>query len=730
MDSHPLKTLLHHHLASDASAVQHVPYTLASLTPAALLPSPHSSKWSARITSLLHAKTSDARWAGLCLAQKSALLSQPVMIESAQSWIAVALPLLAVRSLFLPRLNLMYLRTKRKESPPVLRAAIRLLRVIFTTATEMPEFQRQVATPNVAKFTVALISLVETCLDEELKILLLSTLTRIIPIYPTLHRPHQPALTALCFVYLNGNACKPPNAKLTTAASQLYAVLHLTGGKVGAANLWRKAVDDALDFGWTALSSIRTTFLADGRLPQVQSASEPITSVPLNLDRLRCCIVILGDLFSAPVHRLVQVPLGALVKFALALLTCSKEEKVETHLDPTTRMMESLATPRIWALSCDLITALANRQVFLGEAGPVHLTTLQSFGSHLTPSAPRIATCIAFQLEQELTPSERLPFLDALEALFSRCYTTHATLVVNRLAKTVLPCASSVLSQQEETPVVELESNGRSKKGKRVRDFEGDEVFKIRQVVCPTTVDGQIVLRAFAVLQLLLRNGGLSPALQSIVCRVCLSALLALAQMTPASLSPDVRLHALLSATIQKTCVEFASASVDGLSKSLGLIVSTCLAAGTLQHEIEYLLHPRLPPLLRTMPGIEALSLFRTEESEEESHLIKSFGLASVAPSAPPVVRAGSEPVTLLPKRQPTAPAAQPLAPAVEPPAALIFRPTPPAPKPPLKAPSPALKVGPAPAEAPTLPVPMDVEGDETNEDMPSIDLDSDSDSE
>jgi hypothetical protein len=97
MDGHPLKALLQLQLGSDSYAVLHLPYILASLTAESLLPSPHSSKWTARINSLLHSKAPDARWAGLCLAHKTSVLSKSTMIECAQSWIGIVLPVLSVR---------------------------------------------------------------------------------------------------------------------------------------------------------------------------------------------------------------------------------------------------------------------------------------------------------------------------------------------------------------------------------------------------------------------------------------------------------------------------------------------------------------------------------------------------------------------------------------------------------------------------------------------------------
>lgn len=94
--SHPLKVLLQLQLATDSSAVLNLPYTLASLTQDCLLPSSHLPKWTIRINSLLHSKDTGARWSGLCLAHQTSVLSRSVMIDSAQSWLGVALPMLSV----------------------------------------------------------------------------------------------------------------------------------------------------------------------------------------------------------------------------------------------------------------------------------------------------------------------------------------------------------------------------------------------------------------------------------------------------------------------------------------------------------------------------------------------------------------------------------------------------------------------------------------------------------
>lgn len=48
-----------------------------------------------------------------------------------------------------------------------------------------------------------------------------------------------------------------------------------------------------------------------------------------------------------------------------------------------------------------------------------------------------------------------------------------------------------------------------------------------------------------------------------------------------------------------------------------------------LQQEADLLLHPRGPPLVRPLPHVEALSLFRAEENNEELAARKSLALAT-----------------------------------------------------------------------------------------------------
>ena len=53
---------------------------------------------------------------------------------------------------------------------PLLIYSIRLLKNIFTAASDIPELKRQLVTPNVSKYSGALIRIIGMHDDEELKV--------------------------------------------------------------------------------------------------------------------------------------------------------------------------------------------------------------------------------------------------------------------------------------------------------------------------------------------------------------------------------------------------------------------------------------------------------------------------------------------------------------------------------------------------------------------------------
>ncbi|KAG1892257.1 rRNA processing/ribosome biogenesis-domain-containing protein [Suillus subluteus] len=598
MASHPLKSLLQLQLASDASSVLHLSSVLSTLSEDSLSPSPHLQKWTSRVTSLIHSKNAGARWAGICIAYRTSSLSKSTMAEFAQSWAGLALSILT-----------------KPEPLPLLKASIRYLRHVLSAATDVPELQRQLATPTVPKFSQVLVSIVEKTADYELKALAMDTLRDMVILYPSLNRASCSSITNMCHQILNGSAPQRTNKLLLHNAAGLYAVLHYTGGK---------SVDETLQCLWAASMGLRTTFTGKNGPPPSSGPTydDPVLSVALNLDRLQCSAEVLCSLLRTTVQRPVQVSIGRIMEFCLFLLACTPDEEKEGHVDATVRALELAVMPELQSSACDLLCCLAK--------------TVQH---RLTPYVSRLVVMITYHLEQNLPPERRCALLQCIQALLSNSFPPSSELSSTRLVKAIMLSLMPLLSTQFDAHTDEMGS-GQNKKGrKRRRDYEDDGVFKLsKDVICSSTAEGKAILCALDALQVTMRGAELQSAIRSLACRVMLSLSLSLTAMSRSSLSRDVHLHSLVHAKVNDVCLELARGTTSAMSKSLGLVLRSVVTQGNehtmhtkleLQQEVDLLLHPRGPPLVRPLPHVEALSLFRAEESNEERAARTSLALAT-----------------------------------------------------------------------------------------------------
>ncbi|KAH9965998.1 rRNA processing/ribosome biogenesis-domain-containing protein, partial [Russula dissimulans] len=606
---HPLKTFLLFQLASDNAAVLNLPYVIQYLSHQHLQPSPHLQKWLTRINSLIHSKDPGARWAGLSIACQTSILSRELMLENAKGWVSAALPLFS-----------------RQEPLPTLKAATRLLTHIFSVAVDNPEFQRQIASPNVPKVSLALIVIIEDHPNRELKLLALDALSVLVPLYSALYKAPHGRLSALCLRQSNCSARQPLDDSFARATSRLYSVLPATGGKAGAASLWRKSVDEILSIGWGSLSAVSSANMAPHKQHQ-QSMEDPTVSIPLNLDRLRCAVLMLCDLLTSTTARAIQLPLGALMSFSQELLSCTHDnDKEDGHTETSVRAMGAAVVPEICALGCNLLSRLAT-----------------CAGRHLTPHAGRFTNIILFHLERAPPPDRQVVFLRALVSLLANVHVMHSPLILNRIVKVLLSTLSILLPAQSDIktgPVSIVSKKGR-KGRKRAHDYEGDEIFNITtNVICPTSTHNMVISTTLDALRLVLHNPYLPSATCSLVSRVLLSLNIWLPSLDPARLSDDLSFHARILRAFQGASIDLSADTRSAMGRSLGLIIHEFQEPiddpGTPTsslRELDRLLHPRVPLIARAPPNSELPSLFRTEESVEEQEIRESLHLG-VIPSA------------------------------------------------------------------------------------------------
>ncbi|KAG9075307.1 hypothetical protein FRC06_010161 [Ceratobasidium sp. 370] len=369
---HPLELVLQNHLGTDSAALTHLSEVLPVLKQLGIFDTANSGvlgKWNARINSLLHSREASSRWVGLVLAKYTATSSRHILVENAQGW--------------------------KAEPFPNHHAAVRLLTCLFTSVTDMPEFQRQVVIPNVQKCSLALLALAKS--EESnlaLKVLAVDALTQFTTHHPTHHRALQQNLHSFTLEHLQGSfplassTClllDQSTTSLPAAATRLHAILPLTGGKVGASVTWRKSVDSAIGTIWSLLGTLRrtygdvfpTTIPPPFTLPRLPD--DPAIAAPLALDRLRCMI-------RTPTARPVSMPLGSLSQLALKLIQCTTAEPTQppqTPYEPVQRTVEAVAVPELCVAGCMLAQQLS-----------------QTCGKLFTPYVSRFLNAITYQLDQ------------------------------------------------------------------------------------------------------------------------------------------------------------------------------------------------------------------------------------------------------------------------------------------------------------------------------------------
>ncbi|KAG8218676.1 hypothetical protein J3R82DRAFT_4343 [Butyriboletus roseoflavus] len=595
-----LQTLLQF-LVTDASSIAHLPYILDHLSSSCLAPSPHLQKWVTRVTSLMHSKDPAARWAAICIAYRMSFLSKSLLIDNAQSWVGIVFPILS-----------------KPEPVPILRASMRYLCLVFCTAERNLEFQRQIVIPAVPKTSS------------------IRTLAQLVPLYPSLHKALSQRLYALCHQIFSGSVRHATDC-LLDATVNLYAALHFLGGKIGGANLWRTCLDEVLQFSWSAWLALRTTFptsaqlshkaigylcSADGKLSNPLSHADtttgnPLTTVALNLDRLKSGVSAIGALLRAPVSRPVKVPIGHLAAFCWCLLASSLDDEGPTHFDSHVRMAESAVIPQIWMQACRLLSCLT-----------------QTTQDLLAPHTSRLIMIISSHLENNLEHSQKHPFLRCAYRLLYFCPVVGATLAINRLLKATISILSPLYLHQSHTETNSgATSQSRASKRRR-REYEADNVLSATKImVCVTTAECDTLIAALDVVHQCVLNVELAPSTRSLANRVLLSILLSLPSIPPSCLSPDPSFHGKVIRKVRDICVESAQGISHAMSRGTALVLRSFTSENlttrdNLYSHIDLLLHPRRPPFVRTLPFVESLSLSSAEESAEETATRHSLDLA------------------------------------------------------------------------------------------------------
>ncbi|KAF8743078.1 rRNA processing/ribosome biogenesis, partial [Rhizoctonia solani] len=604
---HPLELVLQNHLGTDESAIKYLPNVLTVLQqPGILQETRVLGKWNARINSFLHSREAASRWVGLYIARYTALGSRQILIDNAQGWVGVVLPMLS-----------------KPESPPNHYSAIRLLSYIFTAVTDMPEFQRQVVVPNVQKCSQALLAIAKNSESElDLKLLAIDTLTKLTTYHPTHHKALHQQLLNFTLEHLQGSFPVPSSPSfffdnqlplLVTSVIKLHAVLALTGGKVGAGMMWRQSLDSTIGTIWATLSTLRSTY-AD--VPRPSTITTPFSlpelpvdsavAGPIALDRFRGMIHLLIDLLRTPTSRPVSIPLGQLSHLTLALLRFnanSQSQSTNAIYEAVQRANEDAIVPDLCAAGCMLAQQLA-----------------QTCGKLFTPYASQVFTAITLKLEQNITTELQARLLATIPPIIASTHTPAPSASYNRLAARILKVLSPLLpSSRTHSQAQPLHESGT--KGKKRARYEGDELFSSHSSSTsssPLSLPTHDKLHMAALFALAALIPTLPHTTQATVHRTLLALLLHL---------PRKGGHRQLVQEISRIYASKLGGSPSGMLgvavQALSAIEQTYDARSTPgighHHIVQSFLHPLVPPDSKSGPTIENVLLFWKDEEDEET---------------------------------------------------------------------------------------------------------------
>jgi len=256
-----------------------------------------------------------------------------------------------------------------------------------------------------------------------------------------------------------------------------------------------------------------------------------------------------------------------------------------------------------------------------------------------------------------------------------------------------------------------------------------------------------IKANSLLVLRNIFGNPHLSTTSQSAIARTIIATLMALPRQSAALISPDARFIHQLSERISTFAAQIASGTSNVVSKALPFVMSeatgeqtvryilstlTLLIISKIDKQLELLIHPRVPPLVRLVPNVEALTLFAPEAPPEEENQPTFVEQLVPAPVLQPVAKPlFSLPSTQEPTQTPPIQTETSKTATVRPPSPMLAV----SPAPPIVATiQPVLpKIAPAPAmvaRTVLAPEPVSVaaaDDDDDDEEMPSINMDSDS---
>ena len=301
----------------------------------------HVHKLRTSITTLLNSRSKEARFAAVGLVKALVDVGGWEMLRVSQPWVGAILSVVQVR---LGSSNLVraLINSWQKGDPySTKELAVVVLSRLYSQVHPYQTLVREIATPTIPAFVTACLQIIKVQAPQTvsscplgLAETICDAFSTLIPLYPTIFRPHSSAIKSAVRPYLaptESDATVIPFT-LRRAARKITVSLHCVAAKSGGSEEWTKLADDILrQLHSTADQVLRAVDeswegTAGYNRAQVDPAGEPSGGGPgselllptwsgigAGAERLTGLLAYLADMLRYPTKSSVTVPVGAMM---------------------------------------------------------------------------------------------------------------------------------------------------------------------------------------------------------------------------------------------------------------------------------------------------------------------------------------------------------------------------------------------------------------------------------
>ncbi|KAF3922233.1 hypothetical protein ABW20_dc0100773 [Dactylellina cionopaga] len=308
-------------------------------------------KFKTRISSLLQSRTSQARWAGVCLV-KAGIETSPTFLQGVGAWIPMLLKMVS----------------RSEPGSPITERAIAVLTRIFVLTTSKPTLTRELTSPHLPTFSQYLVSPALATGDNLLVVL--QSISQILKTHPTTFRPQQQKTLELVRSILFSEDDKSHPNELLHAATVVYVALVKCAQPKTQGEEWVKlfketvtAAEQTCDILFETLIEEKDNDKPSSQRRHSDNANHLLSPERVGVKRICTLITVLQTLLSQPTGFTPNpsIPLSPLISLLDRLFSVHPNTKPHPSFPPSTYHLLLAAYPVVLQHTIQLTATIVSR---------------------------------------------------------------------------------------------------------------------------------------------------------------------------------------------------------------------------------------------------------------------------------------------------------------------------------------------------------------------------------